>query len=61
MEWRHYVEMFVKTGTSWVGAVISVITLSRLVMFCTLVYTVLQIYVLWRDKVRTGPPRRRRR
>lgn len=44
----------VKGAVMWMGVILGSITLSKLVLFATLVYTVLQIYVLWRDKLRGG-------
>lgn len=35
----------------WVGALIGSITMSQLVLFATLIYTCMQGYVLWRDKI----------
>lgn len=40
-----------KALVMWMGAVLGSITLSKLVLFATLVYTGLQTYVLVRDKI----------
>jgi len=40
-----------KVAAAWVAGLIGSITLSKLVLFATLIFTVLQIYVLWRDKI----------
>ena len=40
-----------KGAIIWIGAVLGNITLSKLVLFATLVYTGLQIFVLVRDKI----------
>jgi hypothetical protein len=40
-----------KTAGAWIGALIGSITLSKAVLFATLVFTVLQTYVLVRDKM----------
>lgn len=37
---------------SWLGLIASGVTLSRIVMLATLVFTLMQIYVLWRDKIK---------
>lgn len=42
-----------KVLIAWVGTMFGGITLSGLVLFATLVYTVLQTYVLIRDRVLT--------
>lgn len=44
----------VKAAVMWVGVLLGSITLSKLVLFATLVYTLLQTYVLWRDKLKDG-------
>jgi len=41
-----------KALVMWVGALLGSITLSKLVLFATLVYTCMQGYVLWRDKIK---------
>lgn len=41
----------IKGAVIWAGAVLGNITLSKLVLFATLVYTGLQIFVLVRDKI----------
>ncbi|MCP1173803.1 hypothetical protein [Ralstonia chuxiongensis] len=41
-----------KAVVAWIGVLVGSITLSKLVLFATLVYTVLQTYVLWRDKLK---------
>lgn len=43
---------FLKTLVMWIGALLGSITLSKLVLFATLVFTLMQIYVLWRDKIK---------
>lgn len=42
----------IKAAIMWVGALLGSITLSKLVLFATLIYTCMQGYVLWRDKIR---------
>lgn len=41
----------VKAAIMWLGALLGSMTLSKLVLFATLVYTGLQTYVLVRDKI----------
>lgn len=41
----------VKAAIMWIGALLGSMTLSKLVLFATLVYTGLQTYVLVRDKI----------
>lgn len=41
---------FTKVLLVWVAAVLSSITLSKLLMLATLIYTVAQFYFLMRDK-----------
>lgn len=41
-----------KLALSWVGMAWGWFTLQHVVLLATFIYTVLQIYVLWRDKVR---------
>ena len=41
----------IKALIMWAGALLGSITLSKLVLFATLVFTLLQIYVLYRDKI----------
>jgi len=41
-----------KLGVAWVGAVLGAVTLQHIVMLATLIYTLLQIYLLWRDRIR---------
>lgn len=48
-----------KLAVVWLGTVIGGLTLSKLVLIVTLIYTSMQAYVFWRDKVRK-PPRHRR-
>lgn len=43
-----------KTAMAWGGAIYGSVTLSKLVLFATFVYTILQTYVLWRDKLKKG-------
>jgi len=50
------VDSWLKLIAVWVGTVIGGLTLSKLVLFVTLIYTILQTYVLWRDKVRKRCP-----
>jgi hypothetical protein len=40
-----------KVAAAWVAGLIGSITLSKLVLFATLVFTVMQTYVLFRDKI----------
>lgn len=40
-----------KVAVAWAGALIGTITLQQIVLALTAVYTVLQIYVVVRDKV----------
>jgi len=40
-----------KLALAWFGALLGSITLQHIVLFATLVFTVLQIYVLIRDKI----------
>lgn len=40
-----------KALIAWIGAVIGSLTLSKLVLFATLVFTSLQTYILVRDKI----------
>lgn len=54
MDWDKW-----KAGLAWVGTIVGGLTLSKLVLIVTLVYTSMQAYVFWRDKVRK-PPRHRR-
>ncbi|MGL4640965.1 MAG: hypothetical protein ACRCVX_14685 [Shewanella sp.] len=44
-------QIVAKVLTSWVGAVWGGITLNNIVLCATAVYTVLQIYLLVRDKI----------
>lgn len=41
-----------KIALAWLGTIVGGITLSKLVLFATLVLTCMQGYVLWRDKIR---------
>jgi len=43
-----------KVAAAWIAGLIGSITLSKLVLLATLVFTVLQTYVLWRDKIKRG-------
>lgn len=47
-----------KVAIAWLGAFAGSVTLSDVVLFATLVFTCLQIYVLARDKLwrRRNPP-----
>jgi fibrillarin-like rRNA methylase len=47
-----------KIAAAWIGAAVGhfVAHLGDLVLFSTLIYTVLQTYVLMRDRLRKGPP-----
>lgn len=40
-----------KTAGAWIGALIGSLTLSKAVLLATLVFTVLQTYILVRDKL----------
>lgn len=40
-----------KAALAWIGAAVGSLTLSKLVLFATLVFTSLQTYVLVRDKI----------
>ncbi|WP_167313411.1 hypothetical protein [Ralstonia insidiosa] len=44
----------IKAIMIWIGALVGSITLSKLVLLVTLIYTLMQAYVLWRDKLRGG-------
>lgn len=41
-----------KPFLAWVGTIVGAVTLSKLVLFSTLVFTWLQIWVFWRTRVR---------
>lgn len=41
----------IKSAVMWIGALLGNMTLSKWVLFATLIYTVLQTYVLIRDKL----------
>lgn len=43
-----------KTAMPWIAAIYGTVTLSKLVLFATLIYTILQTYLLWRDKLKKG-------
>jgi hypothetical protein len=51
MEWKD-LDPWLRLALGWLGTILSSITLSKILVFMTLVYTTLQVYVLWRDKVR---------
>lgn len=44
-----------KVAAAWIAGLLGSITLSKLVLFATLVFTVLQTYVLFRDKIARRP------
>ena len=48
----------IKLLVAWVGTMFGGITLSGLVLFATLVYTVLQTYLLVRDRIVRNPKRK---
>lgn len=41
----------IKVLVAWIGTMFGGITLSNLVLFATLIYTILMIYVLVRDRI----------
>ena len=41
-----------KLALVWVGTVLGSVTLQHVVLFATLVYTVMQCYILYRDKIK---------
>jgi len=42
---------WLKVALAWLGTIIGGITLSKLVLFATLLLTSMQAYVVWRDKI----------
>lgn len=54
----HVAQALGKLVVAWVGYIVSQITLIHLLQVATLIFTVTQIYVLWRDKIFRRRPTR---
>lgn len=49
---NNVIDAAVKAITVWLGALLGQITLNRVVLLSTLIYTWLQVYFLWKNKGR---------